>query len=162
MRLLGGVSGYQGPASRVLASTSGNRPTTLISRGPFESYPVVAEIVTLPTVRIHDLLDVVYLPCRFRTWGIQNLTSGKASEISVTSTTVGGKTCAIVPYLDAPGPQISLSGFCVCSACLTLSPRLAAIEAKEGRFSTFRTSTFQLFEIWTNYWPIFTKIEIPL
>jgi len=111
-----------GSTSMILAPTFGNRPANLINRIPSERQPIVAEMVTFPTVRIHDLLDVVYLPCRFKTSSILNFNEGNLSEVNITSSTIGDKTCAIIPYLDAPGPQISVGGFCVCAACLKAMP----------------------------------------
>jgi hypothetical protein len=131
MKLRGGIGRSNAPVWETSDQLQCQRLELPSDKAPRDDCPIVAEISTLPNIKIHRLLDVIYLPCRIKTRGAQNLASGNVSEISVTSTTVGNKTCAIVPYKDTPGPQISLGGFCVCPSCLKKMPHATTQEREE-------------------------------
>jgi hypothetical protein len=79
---------------------------------------VVAEVTWFQTLPVTDELNVLYLPCRLAPKGSDQLMLGQTSGISLTSTTVGSKTCIIVPYIEGTKPEKSLTGPCVCLKCL--------------------------------------------
>ena len=122
MKLFGGVGRNTAPTLTTLPTRARSNQVVPVTGEPAYGCPVVAEIAAWQTTKIHDRLDIVYMPCRVRFSGNTNLLSGRVSQINIRSTTVGNKTCAVVPYLDAPGPQISLAGFCVCVTCLKNMP----------------------------------------
>ena len=117
-----GIDSWTPPELLSAAVTYGYGSVSTIGRGIVDDRVMVAEISTLEPCRIHDFLEVIYLPCKISAAGLHNLAWGNVSEVSITSATAGTKTCAILPYLDKPGPHKSLNGLCVCVSCLKKLP----------------------------------------
>ena len=97
--------------------------------------PVVAEITWFEASRVNEALDVFYLPCRFNPRGSDNLASGRTSGVSLTSSTVGNRTCIIVPYIAGTKPERSMMGQCVCVGCL----RKMAYSSRNEREHSLKT-----------------------